>query len=358
MSVLPPVPHNTPFQDDKTQRITPPWLRWLDLLRSKLNATSGGGGVSDHEALSNVTSDQHHAQEHTHLSSFGETTALTAYRAIPASGSSSSLSRSDHNHGSVPPINIGFKHVVWWAWPSDSQPAHILSSSTGASLAGVSATAVTVDQSTLDELAATVRSDTSGSVARFSSVNQMHYSNNLVVPTFQPFNFGLYLFLRLKLTSITNSRFRVIMGNQGLSNTDNPWGASGNTGGLAFNFLPALSPNWFAVGKVATVATLGFSQDLGVPVVANKIYNLEIVVKGTGTNRVADFYIDGVKYYTEIGNTRYSAFTASIAGWDAVLYPLAAEAKQLSIFSAVWGRRPTVTKIPNPVGYESYPESN
>jgi hypothetical protein len=146
------------------------------------------------------------------------------------------------------------------------------------------------------------------------------------------------------------------MGNQSNTNTDNPWTTSATAGGLAFNFLPASSANWRAVGKIHTVTTgvLSFDYDTLVPVVANQIYNLEIIVRGINTNRIADFYIDGIKVYTESGNSRYSTYLNGNSTWDLVLYPTENVVKRLAVFSVVWGRRATSAVISNPLGYESY----
>jgi len=98
---LPPVPYQTDFQDQKAGRITQPWLQWLEQLRNTLNRLAEGRGTTLHEALTDVTSDQHHAEIHTHVLSFGAVTDLTDYNLTTDDGSSTTLSRSDHSHGSV-----------------------------------------------------------------------------------------------------------------------------------------------------------------------------------------------------------------------------------------------------------------
>jgi len=71
MANLPPVPHNTDFQDKKSGRITQPWLQWLELLRGILNSASSGLGSILHNDLLGVTPDQHHDREHEHTESDG-----------------------------------------------------------------------------------------------------------------------------------------------------------------------------------------------------------------------------------------------------------------------------------------------
>jgi hypothetical protein len=64
---LPPVPYQTDFQDKTTTRITQPWLQWLEQLRSTLNRLTTGQGTLLHDELTDVSTDQHHAEVHTHL---------------------------------------------------------------------------------------------------------------------------------------------------------------------------------------------------------------------------------------------------------------------------------------------------
>jgi len=62
MPPLPPVPHNTDFQEKGSQRISQPWLQWLEMLRQLI----AEGGSLSHNDLTDVTPDQHHPQEHEH----------------------------------------------------------------------------------------------------------------------------------------------------------------------------------------------------------------------------------------------------------------------------------------------------
>src|SRR3990167_9346068 len=102
---LPPVPYQTDFQDKKMGRITQPWLQWLEQLRNTLNRLVEGQGTTLHEALTDVTSDQHHAEAHTHET--GTVTEEVTYGQAPSEGVLSTVSRSDHTHGSVSePTNL------------------------------------------------------------------------------------------------------------------------------------------------------------------------------------------------------------------------------------------------------------
>jgi hypothetical protein len=140
---LPPVPHNTGFQDKDGKRISQPWLQWIELLRRDVNSLGESGTIA-HSDLTGVTSDQHHPEAHTHeLSdpiSHSNLTSVTSDQhhdkahqhngtdgsdlidyfgpVVPAiesgldsyNGLSGRISRSDHQHGT--PAGSSSE---WWA---------------------------------------------------------------------------------------------------------------------------------------------------------------------------------------------------------------------------------------------------
>jgi len=244
------------------------------------------------------------------------------------------------------------KQNLYWCSVNGNTPAHILVSSTGVTLTQAGPGTET-DLATADEPCASAASATSGSRAGWADEASTAFLGSTA--SGNAFDFGFYCFFRVTLDNIADLRFRIVMGNSGNpANNDNPWGAANTQdGGLAFNFLPATSPNWFAVGKLFGTTSLAFNQDLTVPVVANTIYNLEIVVKGQGASRTASFWINGIKYYTETGNT-YSSRTGQSNLWSIDLYPTVNTLKQVGVFRGVWGSRPTTTTIPDPHGYRNW----
>ena len=205
------------------------------------------------------------------------------------------------------------------------------------------------DLSTQDEFFATVASSTSGSRCGWAAEATFGFPGS--TNQTDQLDEGFYIFARLSLSKITGKRFALVIGNTNPTNNDNPWGSASTThGGLAFNFLPSTSANWFACGKLFGTTTLGFNQDLSVPVVANQIYNLEIVVKGVGSARTASFWIDGIKYHTVTGNTTYTANPAQPTSWNVALYPTENVIKQVGVSRLLWGTRPSVVQ-PVPHGY-------
>jgi len=262
--------------------------------------------------------------------------------------------REDYPGQMSPPVDASaLREHLWWAKPTGSKPTGQLITSSGVVITGTSPSTRT-DQSTASETTAEVASALIGTRAGWTP-GSAHDIYDAGGGTNAPFNYGPYLFQRIKLQYVADLRFRIVMGNASSpANNDNPWGAaSTTTGGLAFNFLPAVSPNWFAVGKLFGTTTLQFNVDLTVPVIANQIYNLEIVVKGQDTARAASFWIDGINYYTVIGNTSYSANTGVLTSWSIDLYPLVATTKQTSLFRAVWGARTSIA-YPAPHGYRNW----
>lgn len=149
----------------------------------------------------------------------------------------------------------------------------------------------------------------------------------------QPFVWG-----RCQVDSIVDARVSLSLGGAVISHDDtSPWITTGR-GGLAFVFGSATSANWRAIGKVESASAAAFNVDTGVPVEANRIYTLAIVVRGVGSNRVANFYIDGYLVYAHTTTTDYSNNTGlrSHPDWNAFITN-AASPLQLSVSQMVWG---------------------
>lgn len=252
-----------------------------------------------------------------------------------------------------------------WAFPTGNYPQTAMTTGTGTAYTLTSAGAgANTDLSTINEQFASLRAGTSGTAATGINVtpDTIAQATTSASPAKDAFDLSLYAFIRLKLTSITNIRYRVMLGNALTSVTDDPWGILSTTvGGVAFNFVSSVSANWFVCGKLFTVDTpLGFNVNTGIPVVVGRVYNLEIVGLGSGATRTISFYIDGMLIYTETGNTTFGVNTAAgnTTTLSHVLIPTAAETKEVGFARMVWGCNASsqYTPVQKPAGLRAWLE--
>jgi hypothetical protein len=254
---------------------------------------------------------------------------------------------------STPTIPWWFGKRFFWAWAqSASRPVQQLMSNTGSILTRASA-AGGVDKSTAYEEFAWIRvtalATRGGWTVPASSIL------NSAGGTTDHFLIKPYACMRLQLDSVANCRANFVLGNTiaGPPDDVNPWLGSGSgaggRGGIAFVFGSATSANWQVMGKYYTSVSYDFLVDTGIQVVANSTYQLEMAVRGEGSNRQMLFYINGQLVHTATGNT--TAYANTTSQFDTSLNAFitnVANPLQISVSQLLWGstHRAKINSLP------------